>query len=116
MLRGGPRIDRKLGAEHQGERLRRLRIVMGKLRKRDGTPYTHDEMADILGVVQQTYSAFENSGRVPQPPVLAVFRDAFDVTADWILLGDDDNMPPLLTQALNDVGPDELRAIMKKRR
>jgi transcriptional regulator with XRE-family HTH domain len=104
-----------LGAEHQGDRLRRLRVVAGKRHKEDGTQFTHQEMAEIFGVAQQTYSAYENLGRQPDAKVLAIFRDEFDVTADWVLLGDEDNMPHRLLQEIYAVTAEELRAATKKR-
>jgi transcriptional regulator with XRE-family HTH domain len=104
-----------LGAEHQGDRLRRLRVVAGRLMKKDGTLFTQGEMAAILGVKQQTYSMYENAGRQPDAEVLAVFRDQFDVTSDWLLLGDDDNMPHYLLTEIYAVTDDELRAAVKKR-
>jgi transcriptional regulator with XRE-family HTH domain len=72
-------------------------------------------MARLLGIGQQQYSAYETRGDKPSNKALAAMRDELDVTADWVLLGDDDNMPYGLLQDLNAVTPDELRSITKQR-
>jgi transcriptional regulator with XRE-family HTH domain len=110
------RVPRKLGKEHQAERLRRLRVAGGRLHKLDGSPFTTTEMAELLSIKQQQYSAYETRGDKPSPKALAGLKDYLGVTADWVLLGDDDSMPHYLLQALNAVTLAELGAIKKKRR
>lgn len=109
------RIPRLLDKQHRAERLRRLRVAAGKLHKPDRTHYSTTEFAKKLGVSQPAYSHCETRNTMPSPQVLAALRDQFDVTADWVILGDDDNMPHFLLEALDAVTDEELRATMKVR-
>lgn len=59
-----------------GEKLKELR-----LKKK----MTQDEMAAILNVKRQTYSAYERSVSMPEPNTLVTLADYFDVSIDFLL-------------------------------
>ena len=109
------RIPRMLEPKDQAERLRRLRVAAGKLSKKDRTPYSTTEMGKLLGIGQTKYSYYETRISRPSNAVLAALRDQFDVTADWVLLGDEDNMPQYFLDEIKAVTDDELRSVSKKR-
>lgn len=109
------RRPRSLGPEQQADRLRRLRIAAGKLFKISQRPFSTTDMAKLIGVSQVQYSHYETRGDRPSNAALGALRDQFDVTADWVLLGDEDNMPHFLLEALNAVTEEDLMGITKKR-
>lgn len=57
-----------------------------KLRElREKKHLTQIEMADLIGVTQATYSAYENKKQTPKLEIFIKICDQFNVSADWLL-------------------------------
>ena len=65
--------------------------VLRQLRK--DAKRTQQQMADVLGITQQAYAAYENDKSSPPKDVLEKIADYFHVTTDY-LLGKEEKGPP----------------------
>lgn len=64
--------------------------ILRQLRK--DAKRTQQQMADVLGITQQAYAAYENDKSSPPKDVLEKIADFFGVTTDY-LLGREGNTP-----------------------
>lgn len=46
---------------------------------------TQSELADELGISQQTYSGYENNSHFPSMDILIKIADFYDVSVDWLI-------------------------------
>lgn len=86
------------------DRLYRLRIAKGEISK-PPEKITQSEFAKRAGLTQNAYTNYENGTRRPSTPALAALKFTYDVTTDWILFGDDSNMPHGLLERIESVKP-----------
>lgn len=56
-----------------------------KARKKKG--YTQQQLADMVGVTEQTISNAENGGKAMRPENIAKICKALDISADYLLFG-----------------------------
>lgn len=105
----------KMEKADMGRRLLRLRVARGKMEK-PPTQYTQTAFAERAGISQGAYANYEIGSRQPEIKALARLRDTYDFTMDWLLLGDESNMPFGLLDALYNVTEAELQAAKKKKR
>lgn len=69
------------------------------LRKR--TPMRQADVAKKVGVARTTYGMYETGNREPDYQILVRIAEVFDVTIDYLLTGNDNNVD------LNNLRPDE---------
>ncbi len=80
-------------------RLRALRAEKGSTQK---------QMSEVLGVSQQTYSAYEKNGSMDSDAIIKLCKK-FDVSADYLLGIDGEKKEAgAFTQLLSDLDPEEL--------
>ncbi len=60
-----------------------LSEILKNLRTSKGN--TQDDMAELLNIKRQTYSAYERGISVPDAATLSKLADYFDVTVDYLL-------------------------------
>jgi len=82
-----------------------LAIRLVSLRKKH--KFTHQDMAEKLGITRQAYSNYENGKREPDYDTLEKIADIFKVNIDYLLGRTDD---PSLVDSKNET--DELTTIM----
>lgn len=70
--------DRKQKKREVGNRLRGLRVLAHK---------THNDMAKLLGITRQTWSAWERGENTPKSETLRWLASYFGTTVDFILEG-----------------------------
>lgn len=78
-----------------GPRLRATRLALGFR--------TTDQLAAEIGATAEEVTGWEE-GLLPDLAALAVLKLRRDVPLDWLLLGDDRSLPPLLLHALTEAG------------
>lgn len=99
-----------------GRRLLRLRVALGKRRADKSEAYTQTEFAARADLSQGAYGNYEIGARQPAIAALAKLRAAHDITLDWLLLGDPNNLTYGLIKDLEAVTPAEMQAARKKKR
>ncbi|MBE7084481.1 MAG: helix-turn-helix transcriptional regulator [Clostridiales bacterium] len=58
-------------------------IIIKELRKEMGC--SQNQLADVLGVTQDSISLWENDKRIPDAPYIITMAKFFDVTTDYLL-------------------------------
>lgn len=65
--------------------------ILRQLRK--DAKRTQQQMADVLGITQQAYAAYENDKSSPPKDVLEKIADYFHVSTDYLLGREEKNSP-----------------------
>lgn len=82
--------------------------VLRQLRK--DAKRTQQQMADVLGITQQAYAAYENDKSSPPKDVLEKIADYFHVTTDY-LLGREEKSSPAQQESGGIVIPEKYKDI-----
>lgn len=87
-----------------GERIRFLRKKHGMLL---------EQMATSIGKSKSNISGYENNKFEPSAQTIIAICKLFDITTDWLLLGDDNQIPIMKQDECNKVSSMDL-ALLKK--
>ena len=75
-------MNNKEAIEKRALRVKEMGKILRYLRKKNGT--TQREIAEILGVVQQTYAGYENGHHEPSIDFLIQLANHYGVSLDYI--------------------------------
>ncbi len=88
----------------RGDRFRNLRINRG---------YTHEELAEMLGLSQKQIWRYEAEKTEPSGKILARIAEVFNVSTDYLLGITDDPSPHLRVDNLTDKEREVLSAMRR---
>ena len=81
-------------------RLLLLRLAVANL---EGRKITQTEFAERAGLKQSGYTHYENGLRLPSIDAAAALADTYDLSLDWLYLGQEFNMPFEIMQEIKRV-------------
>lgn len=94
--RAGPPIRKLKGGRERYSKeacARRLVMLRRAISHIKGRKITQTEFSQKAGLTQSGYTHYENAARIPSLEAAAALVDTYDISLDWLYLGNDFNMP-----------------------